>query len=147
MSTRTHQWALAVGVAFALVPAVSTADARPHRISAKDGLWGAKNKPGTESFGFKVGRHGRRILNFNGGLSPAARPACFGVTEFRRIRVSRTGRFHASYTTTSGTQTIKIRGSFRTRRRAVFYVRRIERPPGLPPCDSGPVRFTARFII
>ncbi len=137
----------AVAMALALVPAVSPAAARPHKVSAKDGVWGAKNKPGTESFGFKVRRHGRRIIGFDGGLSPVARRACFGVIGFPRVRVSRTGRFTASRTTANGTQTIRIRGRFRTRRRAVLYVRRTERPPGLPPCDSGPVRFTARFVI
>ncbi|MDQ6749793.1 MAG: hypothetical protein M3Z33_03425 [Actinomycetota bacterium] len=67
---------------------------------------------------------------------------------FGRVQVSRKGRFHASFGTTNGTQQIGLlSGHFTSHRRAVFYVRRIETPPGLPACDSGPVRFVAKFMI
>lgn len=126
-----------------LIPATA-ASAAHHRGSA--GFWAAERAGGKESLGFALRRHGRRIRHFDGGLSPVVRDACYGRLNFGRIRVSRRGRFKDRFTTDHGSQTARIRGHFKGRRRAVFFVRRIETPPGLPPCDSGPVRFVAKFV-
>ena len=126
--------------------AAQPGSARSPRVLGKDGAWGAKNRAGSESFGFESRRHGRRIVEFGGGLSPTVRKACFGAVNFNRIGVPRSGRFRAIRTTARGTVTYKIRGRFTTRLRAIFYVTRIEAMPALPPCNSGPVRFRAKFF-